>query len=125
MITRKHLPRTAALLVFAASLLLATTLASAHAKLESTTPTAGATVAAPKTIQAHFNEAIEIKLSSLKLALSDGTAVPVMSVNDALDPATLSIMPREALKPGSYKVTWSVVSDDGHKTHGTFDFTVQ
>jgi methionine-rich copper-binding protein CopC len=48
-----------------------------------------------------------------------------MSMNDTKDPATLSIMPNTTLKAGIYKVTWRVVSDDGHKTQGTFSFTVQ
>lgn len=121
----KNLPRAAALVGITTSLLLATSQAWAHAKLDSTTPAADSTVSSPKTIQAHFSEAIESKLSSLKLATSDGAAVPVMSMNDAKDPATLSIMPNTALKPGAYKVTWSAVSDDGHKTQGTFSFTVQ
>jgi copper resistance protein C len=99
--------------------------ASAHAKLERTTPAADAKVRSPKSIQVHFSEAIETKLSSLKLSASDGTDIAVMAMNDAKDPATLSIMPNAALKPGLYKVTWSVVSDDGHKTHGAFSFTVQ
>ena len=109
----------------ATTVLLLAAQANAHAKLESTTPVADATVSSPKNIEVHFSEAIETKLSSLKLTLSDGTAVPVMSMNDAKDPATLSIMPNAALKPGIYKVTWSVVSDDGHKTHGVFSFTVR
>jgi methionine-rich copper-binding protein CopC len=125
MITTKILRRTAVLTGIVTSLLLAAAQASAHAKLESTTPAADSTVGPPKTIQVHFSEAIETKLSSLKLAASDGTAVAVMSMNDAKDPATLSIMPNATLKPGAYKVTWSVVSDDGHKTQGTFRFTVQ
>jgi methionine-rich copper-binding protein CopC len=125
MVTTKNLPRGAALVGIATSLLLAASQAWAHAKLESTTPAADSTVSSPKTIQAHFSEAIVTKLSSLKLGTSDGTAVPVMSMNDAKDPATLSIMPNAALKPGSYTVTWSAVSDDGHKTQGTFRFTVQ
>lgn len=97
----------------------------AHAKVESTTPTADSSVSSPKLIQVHFNEAVEAKMSSIKLTTSDGTAVPIMSMNDAKDPATLSIMPNAPLKAGLYKVTWSAVSDDGHKTQGTFSFTVQ
>jgi methionine-rich copper-binding protein CopC len=99
--------------------------ANAHAKVESTTPVANATVSSPQSIQVRFNEAIETKLSSLKLTTSDGGAVPVKSINDARNPATLSIMPNTALKPGVYTVAWSAVTDDGHKTHGVFTFTVR
>ena len=109
----------------AISLNTVASLAQAHAKVESTTPTADSSVSSPKMIQVHFNEAVETKLSSIKLAASDGTSVPIMSMNDAKDPTTLSIMPDAPLKAGLYKVTWSAVSDDGHKTQGTFRFTVQ
>ncbi len=111
-------------LVALGSLILAAA-ASAHAKLTGTTPKADATVSSPQLIQVHFNEAIAIKLSSLKLAGSDGTAVAIMSMNDAKDPASLSIMPNAKLKPGAYKVTWNIVSDDGHKEQGAFGFTVK
>jgi methionine-rich copper-binding protein CopC len=103
MITTKTLRRAAALAGVAATLLVAASQASAQAKLES----------------------IKTMLSSLKLTMGDGTAVSVMSMNDTKDPATLSIMPNTTLKAGIYKVTWSVVSDDGHRTQGTFSFTVQ
>jgi hypothetical protein len=106
-------------------LLVAASQASAQAKLESTTPKAESTVSSPDMIMVHFSEGIKTKLSSLKLTMGDGTAVSVMSMNDTKDPATLSIMPNTTLKAGIYKVTWSVVSDDGHRTQGTFSFTAQ
>ena len=124
MITTTILPRAAALVGLAAASLFAMSQASAHAKLLSTTPKADTTVSSPQTIEVHFNEAIEVKLSSLKLVASDGTEVSIMNMNDAKDPATLSIMPNAKLKPGVYTAAWSIVSDDGHKETGTFKFTV-
>src|ERR1039458_10539299 len=124
MITTKALRRAAALAGIAATLLVAASQASAQAKLESTTPKAESTVSSPDMIMVHFSEGIKTKLSSLKLTMGDGTAVSVMSMNDTKDPATLSIMPNTTLKAGIYKVTWSVVSDDGHRTQGAFSFTV-
>jgi methionine-rich copper-binding protein CopC len=124
MFKRTHSPRAWLLAGAATSMLLASGLAGAHAKLVTTTPAANASVAPPSLIQVRFSEAIETKLSSLKLAAADGSAVTVMSMNEAKDPAALSIMPNSPLKPGAYVATWSVVSDDGHKTQGTFSFTV-
>jgi methionine-rich copper-binding protein CopC len=118
------LSRVWALTSIAISLVFGASLARAHAKLTSTTPAADSTVSSPKLIQVHFNEAVEVKMSTLKLATSDGTAVAAMAMNDAKDPATLSIMP-VPLKAGLYKVTWSAVTDDGHKVQGSFSFTVQ
>ena len=109
----------------AAIFALAASQADAHAKLVSTTPKADSTVSSPQTIQVHFNEAIEVKLSSLKLIASDGTEIAIMAMNDAKDPSTLSIMPNAKLKAGVYTAAWSIVSDDGHKETGTFKFTVQ
>lgn len=124
--TIKKLARHAAAVASgAACLLLAASQANAHAKLISVVPAADSTVAAPQMIQVHFDEAIEVKLSHLKLTMSDGTAIAVMSMNDAKDPSTLSIMPNSPLKPGAYTAAWSIVSDDGHKETGIFKFTVK
>ena len=123
--TLHHLYRAAAGAGLALSLGTVASIAQAHAKVESTTPVADASVSSPKLIQVHFNEAVETRMSSIKLAASDGTAVPVMSMNDAKDPATLTIMPNAPLKAGLYKVMWSAVTDDGHKTQGAFSFTVK
>ena len=125
MLTKAAPLRAGTMASVATTMVLIAAQASAHAKLESTTPVANATVSSPKSIEVHFSEAIEIKMSSLKLTMSDGSAVPVMPMNNAKDPATLSIMPDAALKPGIYRVIWSVVSDDGHKTRGVFSFTVR
>ena len=112
--------------IFGLALALGTVdVAQAHAKLQSTVPPADASVSSPNLIQVHFNEAVEPKMSGIKLAASDGTSVPVMSMNDAKDPATLSVKPSAPLKAGLYRVTWRAVTDDGHKTQGTFSFTVR
>ena len=125
MITTTVLSRAAALTGIAATLVLAMSQANAHAELKSTTPKADSTVSSPPMIEVHFDEAVEVKLSSLKLIASDGAAISVMGMNDAKDPSTLSIMPNAKLAPGVYTAEWSVVSDDGHKETGTFKFTVQ
>ena len=125
MTTMTALFRAARLIGPAAIFALAASQADAHAKLMSTTPKDDSTVSSPQTIQVHFNEAIEVKLSSLKLIASDGTEIAIMAMNDAKDPSTLSIMPNAKLKPGVYTAAWSIVSDDGHKETGTFKFTVQ
>ncbi|MEO6081460.1 MAG: copper homeostasis periplasmic binding protein CopC [Steroidobacteraceae bacterium] len=125
MITMKNFRHMAAVAASTAALLLAAANASAHAKLVSVAPKADSTVASPKLIQAHFNEAVEVKLSTLKLTMPDGMAVSVMGMNDAKDPSTLSIMPNSPLKPGVYTASWSIVTADGHKATGSFKFTVK
>ena len=108
----------------AASCLLAASQAVAHAKLEAATPAADSTVDAPKIIQVH-SEAVEASLSRLRLAAGGDIAIAVVPMNDTEDPTTLSIRPIAGLKPGIYTVTWSVVADDGHRTRGTYSFTVR
>jgi methionine-rich copper-binding protein CopC len=45
---------------------------------------------------------------------------------DAKDSKSLSIMPNSALAPGLYTITWiAIATDDGHKSMGTFSFTVK
>jgi methionine-rich copper-binding protein CopC len=120
------LPHRAAVWVgSAASCLLAASQAVAHAKLEAATPAADSTVDAPKIIQVHFSEAVEASLSRLRLAAGGDIAIAVVPMNDTEDPTTLSIRPIAGLKPGIYTVTWSVVADDGHRTRGTYSFTVR
>jgi len=106
-------------------LLLASVQAGAHAKLLSVIPAADSTGPSPELIQVHFNEAVAVKLSKLTLARSDGTPVSIMSMNEAKDPTTLSIMSNAKLAPGVYTASWSVVTDDGHKVSGSFKFTVK
>ncbi len=119
---RPRLPLRAGLAVLAT---FTASMAFAHAKLTSSTPAADSTINAPKSIELHFDEGVEAKMSSVKLTAADGTAIATMSMNDAKDPAVLSVMPNSPLKAGRYTVKWSAVTDDGHKTQGTFSFTVQ
>ncbi len=117
-------PRLLLLASIAALSTLTTTMVFAHAKLTSSTPAADSTISVARTIELHFDEGVETKMSSVKLMAADGTVIAAMSMKDAKDPAMLSIMPNSPLKAGRYTVKWSAVTDDGHKTQGTFSFTV-
>jgi len=100
-------------------------LAQAHAKLLSSDPAADATVSSPKNIHLQFNEPIVAQFSGFKLTDTDGNAVAMMSMK-APDDKSIDAMPTAKLAPGLYTVTWMAVStDDGHKTMGSFSFTVQ
>jgi methionine-rich copper-binding protein CopC len=118
-------PRRAVRAVIAVLASFTASLALAHAKLTSSTPAADSTTSAPKTIELHFDEGVEAKMSSVKVTAADGTVVATMSMNDSKEPTLLSVMPNAPLKAGRYTVKWSAVTDDGHKTQGTFSFTVQ
>jgi copper resistance protein C len=98
--------------------------ASAHAALQSSTPAADSTVGSPKNIELHFSEALAPKLTRITLKSADGATQPITPIQST-DPATVTFMPNTSLTKGQYTVSWSVVADDGHKTQGSFNFTVQ
>jgi copper resistance protein C len=92
-----------------------------HAKLLSTTPSANAAVAAPKTLTLSFNEAV--RLAVLKLS-SGGKDIPIPIDRGAPAAAQVSV-PLPVLGAGTYQVEWSALTvDDGHVVKGTFSFTV-
>ena len=99
----------------------AATLAQAHAKLDHSVPAADSTVsAAPSEVALSFSEDIEPKFSGAEVFDSKGARVDETST--ASDSAIhVKVKP---LVPGAYRVNWHALSDDTHKTKGSFKFTV-
>ena len=123
MFTNRIFPVTASF-GLAAGLLLAATGANAHANLVSSTPAKNATIASPATITLHFSEALEMKVSGLKLTDIDGKPVAIKAVK-ASDSKSLAAAPAAPLAPGLYTVSWTSMGDDAHKMTGTMSFTVK
>lgn len=99
--------------------------ALAHAKLLSANPAPNATVAPPKMLHLEFSEALAKKFSSFKLADAGGKPVPMMA-RENQDAKVLEATPNAVLAPGVYTVSWTAVAtDDGHKTAGSYRFTVK
>jgi methionine-rich copper-binding protein CopC len=98
--------------------------ASAHAALQSSTPAADSTVGSPRNIELHFSEALSPKLTRITLKSGDGATQPITPI-ESKDPTIVTVMPNTSLSKGQYTVSWSVVANDGHKTQGSFNFTVQ
>lgn len=96
----------------------------AHARLVTSTPTAGATVAAPRTISLTFSERVVPAFSSFDVANAQGTVIPVQA-RVSKDGKTLSGSPRTALTAGSYTVNWRIASPDGHRMTGSTTFFVR
>lgn len=119
-ITRKA----AAFLTLSAALLFGVAQAEAHAALKTSAPAANSAGAAPTNIVLHFSEALETKLSSLKLTNVDGAEVKTMPMA-APDKVSLAVTPAAPLAPGLYTVSWTAVGDDAHPMKGTFSFTVK
>lgn len=99
--------------------------AFAHAHLESATPADKATVAAPSELDLNFSEDLNLKFTGIKVTGPAKAAVKtgegmLMNANK-----TLMVPVSGTLAAGSYKVEWHALSADGHKTKGSYSFTVK
>lgn len=108
-----------------AILLGAMSAGQAHAFLDHAAPAVGSTVAAtPGEVRIWFTEAIEPAFSTIAVTDEGGRRVdqgkPERDPNDA----TMLRVAVAPLAPGTYKVTWHVVSVDTHSTQGNFTFRV-
>ena len=109
-------------LAAAAAVLMFPLTVSAHAKLLSTSPSAGAELAAaPKVLTLDFNESVQLAVLKVSAAGKD-ISVPYDSGASAAHVA----VPLPALAPGTYQVRWSALTvDDGHVVKGTFSFVIK
>ncbi len=101
--------------------------AFAHAHLKSATPAVNGTVAtAPTELDLKFSEGLNLKFTGVKVT---GPAKAAVATGDAAlgagDDTTLVVPVSDTLAPGSYAVAWHALSTDGHKTSGTYKFTVK
>ena len=97
-----------------------------HAFPQRADPPAGAAVAvAPALVRLWFDAALEPAFSSLRIQTAHGQ--PINHEEGRVDPgdATLLTVRLPPLASGTYRVLWSVVARDGHRTAGTYTFTVQ
>ncbi|WP_435926825.1 CopC domain-containing protein YobA [Dryocola sp. BD613] len=99
----------------------------AHAHLKTQYPAADAAVtAAPQALTLDFSEGIEPSFSGVKITGPQEAAVKTGAVKRNEKNNKQLIVPiEESLKPGEYLVDWHVVSVDGHKTKGTYHFSVK
>ena len=109
------------------ALLAPLSLAHAHGRLKSSTPKDGAILATPpEKIQLEFSEGIELKLSSVTVK---GPAKTTVGTNPAIYAAgtdkAIEVALPAGLTAGTYTVDWRILSKDGHKTKGTFAFTLK
>ena len=97
--------------------------ASAHTKLGSSSPAAGATVTELRSIELRFTEGIVIEASHVYIKDAAGylDLSPVTHIGD--DTASLTV-PVPALGEGTYEVTWHTLAEDGDPAQDTFSFTI-
>jgi methionine-rich copper-binding protein CopC len=106
--------------------IFAATGAFAHAFLDRASPGVGATVnGAPSELELRFTQNIVVAFSGVTIAAANGGAISAGKATiDPSNPNTLHVRLGHALKPGTYVVSWHVVSVDTHPTSGTYQFTV-
>lgn len=114
----------AALLVLAVAFSPA---ALAHAHLKSQYPAANAKVeASPQALTLTFSEDIEPAFSGVEILGAGQQAMPTAEAERAPQQHNQLIVPLEKPLPGgSYQVKWHVLSVDGHKTKGSYTFSVK
>nr|WP_166176333.1 copper homeostasis periplasmic binding protein CopC [Altererythrobacter segetis] len=113
------------LFALAAAALAPAAPAFAHAHVVKSTPAANAVIAAPKTVSVTFSEKLVPAFSKLDIAMSGmKMGIPVKTSLSA-DGKTLTGIPQGAFMKGSYVVTWTAASTDGHKMKGSIPFQIK
>ena len=94
--------------------------------LDHAVPGVGLTVSgSPSELRLHFDLGVVADLSSVQVITPTGAAIPVSKpVNDPSDQQIVIVRLGRALPPGTYTVTWHMVSVNKRPTSGTFHFTV-
>ena len=100
--------------------------ALAHAFLDHSEPKVGSEVdKAPTEVRIKFTQQVEPAFSKIEVKDKDGKEVDKKDTHlDPQERQTL-IVSLESLPPGTYTVSWHVVSVDTHPTRGDFKFTVK
>ncbi|MFK0161162.1 copper homeostasis periplasmic binding protein CopC [Rhizobium sp. NPDC090279] len=99
--------------------------AIAHAHLKSAVPAADGTVkTAPSELDLTFSEGLNLKFSGIKVTGPDKAAVKTGKGMLMNKDTTLMVPVTDKLSAGKYTVEWHALSTDGHKTNGTYSFTV-
>ncbi|SUB82060.1 Copper resistance protein CopC [Pragia fontium] len=101
--------------------------AMAHAHLKLQSPEADTTVSSsPADISLTFSEGVELKFSKITLIGSDKKAIETGTLAlDTNDNTRIMTTIKQPLSAGQYTVNWQVVSVDGHKTKGSYHFSVK
>jgi methionine-rich copper-binding protein CopC len=99
--------------------------AMAHAHLKSAVPAADGTVkTAPSELDLTFSEALNLKFSGVKVTGPNKASIKIgegMLMNSG---TTLMVPVTDKLPAGKYTVEWHALSTDGHKTNGSYSFTI-
>jgi hypothetical protein len=100
--------------------------AAAHARLITSSPKTGETIAAPKELALHYSESIVTAGSYVNVTGPGGAAAPTGPLTvDAKDKRLVHAVFAKPPAHGAYQVKWHMKTEDGHETDGAFAFNVQ
>ena len=101
--------------------------AFAHAHLKTEVPAHDTVVAsAPSALRLEFSEALELAFSGVALSDASGNSIATGAAALAPDSNMVLLVPLSGrLAAGVYTVAWHALSRDGHKTKGSYSFTVR
>jgi copper resistance protein C len=117
--------RTSILPAILALSLLAPGSAQAHAHLDHADPRVDTAVhTAPHEVTLWFTENLEPAFSTVEVTDASGARVDTGKPIVGADDRKVMRIAVKPLPPGTYKVSWRVMSVDTHKTEGTFTFRV-
>jgi len=114
------------LLLAAFACSFAATGAFAHAFLDKAVPGVGTTVAlSPDELELTFTQKIVPAFSGVQIAQMGGKRIASdKAAADRTNANALHVRLLHPLRPGTYVVSWHVVSVDTHRTSGHYKFTV-
>lgn len=111
--------------VLALFVLMIPSVASAHAILDSSSPTASSVLeTSPTEIRLDFNETIENSLLSIQLFDAEQSRVSIGKAERSSTDTSVAVASVPKLSDGVYVVVWRAVSADGHPVSGAFPFEV-
>ncbi|TPI33468.1 copper homeostasis periplasmic binding protein CopC [Mesorhizobium sp. B3-2-1] len=100
--------------------------AYAHAHLEAAQPPVNGTVKeAPTELDLKFSEELNLKFTGVKVTGPDKKEIKTDGDMLMDGEKTFMVNLPAGLGAGAYKVEWHALSQDGHKTHGDYKFTVK
>jgi methionine-rich copper-binding protein CopC len=97
----------------------------AHAFLDHARPAVGSTVhGSPAQLKLWFTQRLEPAFSAAQVLDHSGKRVDKADARVDASDATVLLLSLPPLAPGTYRVTWRVLSVDTHVTEGDFTFDV-
>jgi len=102
--------------------------AAFHAHLVRADPAVNDTIAStPRTVRLWFSEPVELGLSRVKIVREGGDTLKTSMLRHEGSAATTAALDlaAPATAPGTYVVTYRVVSRDGHPSSGSYRFVLK